>query len=59
MPYKVEMEKAVNEFVERHADTRTREECEAYLKGKLVKCCFCENYSVFGTMKNKLWNTRR
>ena len=42
------MEKAVNEFVQRQAGTHTREECEAYLKGKLVKCCYCENFSVFG-----------
>ena len=42
------MEQAMNDFVKRNAATHTREECEAYVKGKLVKCCFCENFCVFG-----------
>ena len=42
------MEKAVNEFVERDAGRHTREDLKAYAYSKLVKCCFCDNYCVFG-----------
>jgi len=42
------MEKAMNAFIELDAGRHTREELEAHMKGKLVKCCFCEDYCVFG-----------
>lgn len=42
------MEKAVNAFIERDAGRHTREELEAYAIGKLVKCCFCKDYCIFG-----------